>query len=85
MARDFSLVQAYFGAHPAYYAVDTEDLFPGVKQLGSETDHSSQSSTEPMNAWSYIAILLSLWIVAQLKHRGNLFTFTVSPSIHGRS
>jgi hypothetical protein len=56
-----------------------EALSLGIKWPGHEADHSSPSSTEDKNAWSYIStppiclhgVVLSL----KKKHRNN-FTFT---------
>jgi hypothetical protein len=45
------------GAHPAFYPVGTRDSFPGGKALGLEADHSSPSSAEVKNVFSYISIL----------------------------
>jgi hypothetical protein len=54
-AETFSLclhVQTGSGAHPFSYPID-EALFPGVKQLKSEADHTFPSSAEVKNQWSY--------------------------------
>jgi hypothetical protein len=55
-AGNFSLhhrVQNGSGAHPASYPMGTVGSFPGVKRPGREADHSSPSSAEVKNAWSY--------------------------------
>jgi hypothetical protein len=48
-AGNFSLqhhVQTGSGAHPPFYPLGTRGSFPGVKQLGSEADHSPPSSAK---------------------------------------
>jgi hypothetical protein len=55
-AGNFSVhhrVQNGSGTHPGSYSVGTGGTFPGVKRLGREADHSSPSSAEVKNAWSY--------------------------------
>jgi hypothetical protein len=42
-------------AHPVSYAVRTESSFPGEKRPKRETNHSSPSSAEFKNVWSYIS------------------------------
>jgi hypothetical protein len=52
MGKRFSLlhiVQTGSGAHPPFYPMDTEPLFPGVKRQGREVHHSPPSSTEVKN------------------------------------
>jgi hypothetical protein len=47
-------VQNGSGAHPASYPMGTRGLFPlGIKRPGREADHSTPSSVEVKNAWSY--------------------------------
>jgi hypothetical protein len=41
------------GAQPVTYIVVTCFLSLGIRQLGSEANYSSLSSTEVQNAWSY--------------------------------
>jgi hypothetical protein len=48
-------VQTGSGAHPASYPVGTRGFFPGVKRPGREADHSTPSSAEVKNVWSYIS------------------------------
>jgi hypothetical protein len=55
-ARNFSLhhrVQNGSEAHPASYPTGTRGSFLGVKRPGREADHSSPSSADVKNAWSY--------------------------------
>jgi hypothetical protein len=55
-AGNFSLhhrVQTGSGAHPASYRMDTSGSYPGVKRQGRKADHSSLSSAEVINAWSF--------------------------------
>jgi hypothetical protein len=50
-------VQIGSGAHPASYPKGTAGLFlPRVRRSGREADHSSSSSTEVKNVWSYTYI-----------------------------
>jgi hypothetical protein len=59
-AGNFSLhhrVQNGSGAHPASCPMDTRGSFRGVKLPGRESDHSSPSSAEVKNAWSYTSTL----------------------------
>jgi hypothetical protein len=48
-------VQTGSGTHPATYPVGTRCLFPWVKWLGHEADHSPPMSTKNKNAWGYIS------------------------------
>jgi hypothetical protein len=56
--RNVSLLQnVYTGsrAHSASNTMGTEECFPGGERQGRETDHSTPSSAEIKNAWSYIS------------------------------
>jgi hypothetical protein len=73
-------VQTGSGAHPAYYLTDTRGFFPGVKRSGREADHSSPSSANVKNAWSYISTppirLQGVVCSVKTKHVDNfIFTF----------
>jgi hypothetical protein len=57
----FHNVQTGSGAHPASYPTSTGDLFPGVKRLGREADHSSNA--EIKNEWSYTFTSLYVFMV----------------------
>jgi hypothetical protein len=46
-------VQTGSGAHPAFYPVGTEVLFPEEKRPGRDPDNSSPSSVEVKNMWIY--------------------------------
>jgi hypothetical protein len=46
-------IQTGSESHPASYTMGTEVLFRGVKRPGLEADHSSPSSAEVKNEWSY--------------------------------
>jgi len=51
-----------------------EALYPGIKQLGCEVDHSAPSSTKAKNAWSYTTTPhMSLWCGGALLSIGNIF------------
>jgi hypothetical protein len=81
-ARIFShhRIQTSSGAHIASYPMGTGAVFPGVKLLGSETDHSPPSSAEVTNVWSYTSTpqyVLMVWCLA--KHR-EIFTLLTSLS-----
>jgi hypothetical protein len=50
--KDLSLthsVQTGYGAHPAFYPINTGGSFPWVKLPGIEIDHSPPSSAEVKN------------------------------------
>jgi hypothetical protein len=53
--RYFSLqnVQTDSRAHPDFYSMCRKVLFPGVKRLGSEADHSLACRAEVKNKWGY--------------------------------
>jgi hypothetical protein len=58
-ARDFFLqnVQTGSGAHPVHYSIGTGSPPPwGVKWPGGEVNHSSPSSAEVKNEWSYTPV-----------------------------
>ena len=55
-ARDFSILQSIYtglGTHlpPNQWVLGA--LFPGIKWLSSEADHSAPSGAEVQNAWSH--------------------------------
>jgi hypothetical protein len=74
-AGNFSLyhrVQNGTAAHPAFYPMGTQGLFPW-KWLGREADHSPPSSAE-VKEWLELYLHspnTSSWRGAQLKHRDN--------------
>jgi hypothetical protein len=49
----FPVVQTGSGAHSASYTVGIGGSFPGIKQPGSEADHSPPTSTDVKNPWIY--------------------------------
>jgi hypothetical protein len=54
--QDFSpleVIQTSSGAHPASYPMGSGAPTPGVKQPGSEPDHSPPTSAEVKNMWIY--------------------------------
>jgi hypothetical protein len=65
-------------AHPASYPMDTGALSLGVKRPGRETDHSSPSSAEVKNAWSYTStppIRLHGVVISYRKAEGKLYIY----------
>jgi hypothetical protein len=46
-------VQTGSGVNPDFYPMGTGFSYPGGKAAGREADHSSASSAEAKNAWSY--------------------------------
>jgi hypothetical protein len=74
-------VQTGSRAHPASYPLGIRGFFPGggVKRPGSEADHSSPSTAEVRNAWSYTSTpqyAFMAWCPVKEKHRDN-FTFLI--------
>jgi hypothetical protein len=58
--EDFSplhVVQTGPGAYPVSYPMGTGSLFSGVKQPGSEVDHSPPTTAEAKNTWIYTSTL----------------------------
>jgi hypothetical protein len=58
-AGNFSLrhhVHTGSEAQPASYSMGSRGCFLGVKRPGREADHSTPSSAEVNNAWSYASI-----------------------------
>jgi hypothetical protein len=65
--------QTCSGAHPASYPMNTEGYFPGVERPGFEADHSSSSSAEFKNAWSYTSTFPCVYMAwCLVKHRQRL-------------
>jgi hypothetical protein len=62
------------GAHSAFYSMGTGDSFLGVKRLGRESGHSSPSSADVQNDWSYTS---SLSIYLHGVYRDNFTFFAV--------
>jgi hypothetical protein len=46
-------VQTGSRTHPDSYPISTGALYPGVKQVGREADHSLPYSVEVKNEWGY--------------------------------
>jgi hypothetical protein len=58
----------------------TGGCFPGVKQPESEADHSSPSSAEVKNAWSYTSTsqyAFMAWCLGKAQEKLSLFTFSM--------
>jgi hypothetical protein len=78
--RNFSLrhrFQTCPSAHPASYPFSTRGSYPGGKEAGSESDHSTPPSAEDRNAWKYTSTppyVFMAWCL--IKHRDDC-TFTL--------
>jgi hypothetical protein len=57
------------GAYPASYPMGTGHSFPKGKRPGYEVDHSSSSSVEVKNAWSYTLPIYTFMAWYLVKHR----------------
>jgi hypothetical protein len=65
-------IQTCSAAQPASYPVTTGAVSPGVKRPEREDNHSSSSSTDFINVWSYTSTLLYVLMAGCLiKHRYN--------------
>jgi len=78
-------VQSNSWAHQPSYEMGTSDLSPGVKRPSREANHSSPSTVEVKNAWSYNStpqhVFMALCLIPQwMRHGTSLSTVTTLPS-----
>jgi len=78
-------MQTGSGTHLTSYLTGTRGYFPGVKQPVREAKHSSQSSPEVKNAWSYTythQYTFMVWFSVKKKAQEQLHLYLYRAKVH---